>query len=86
MVIGAEALLNGRPLAHVPVDPQKTEAFEAKSFPDGPLQPCLPAGPDVRTPGTIAQNLTRRSDRHLSLLVAPNLIERRKWVFKSHNI
>lgn len=91
-IVGAEALLNSRPLTHVSVNPDDDEALTPNHFPLLRSHPCLHLDNSSSTPVShqkrhqLAQELiTHFWNRWLREYV-PNLIERRRWLRSRRNI
>ena len=90
-LVGVEALINGRPLTHVSVDPNEPEALTPNHFLIGRANPN--PEPDIfseREPCSAkswrtAQVTTHFWNRWLREYI-PNLIERRKWLVPRRNL
>ena len=91
-IVGAEALLNSRPLTHVSVDPNDLEALTPNHF------LLLRAHPGCNLDFPPGQQLSsRKRHQHAQELIThfwnrwlreyvPNLIERRKWLQNRRNL
>lgn len=86
------ALLNGRPLTHVSVDPEDLEPLTPNHFLLGRPQPHLPPAPE-----SSCHELSKREWRQAQALIdqfwrrwmeeyVPTLIERRKWLASRRNL